>query len=211
MHLERKINEIIDMRLTDIAIAKKCITRAKGEIERTRLKQSAIITIYASLEGGFRDLTKTLLEEIDGSPIKYSDLHQNYATLALSRVCRLDKEVKDTEKQIIATAEIIRTITSPPTLPKAIDLESNLTPRVIKKISASLRLNRIIKSQSEENDLNILLRFRNNIAHGDRRMPIEIERIDQTSSIAVKIITNTAHAVSEAYKKTVWLAATPES
>lgn len=69
----------------------------------------------------------------------------------------------------------------------------------------SLDLPLLIDSQTDENDLNILLRFRNNIAHGDRRMPIGFQRLDQLSKIAVKLITEAASLISEAKKKEIWL------
>ncbi|MHA6964689.1 MAE_28990/MAE_18760 family HEPN-like nuclease [Zobellella denitrificans] len=205
MSFDPVLSDLVDQRLSDIAIAKKCVTRARSTVERAYLEQSAILTIYASLEGGVRDLVKALLREIDGSKIKYSDLTPCYATLALNKVCKLDREVKDAGKQISTTIEIIQAIMSPPKLPNDVDLESNLTPKVLKRVFASLDLPEPINSQTDENDLNILLRFRNNIAHGDRRMPIGLERLDQLSRIAVKLITEAAASISEAKRTEVWL------
>lgn len=114
MSFDPVLSGLVDQRLADIAIAKKCVTRARSEIERVYLEQSAILTIYASLEGGIRDLVKALLREIDGSRIKYADLKPCYATLALNKICKLDREVRDVGKQISTTVEIISAIMAPP-------------------------------------------------------------------------------------------------
>ncbi|WP_442890282.1 MAE_28990/MAE_18760 family HEPN-like nuclease [Chitinimonas sp. JJ19] len=58
---------------------------------------------------------------------------------------------------------------------------------------------------SDEQDLNILLRFRNSIAHGDRKMPIDFDRIDKISKIAIKISTDFAVSVDEACKQKIWM------
>lgn len=205
MSFDPVLSGLVDQRLSDIAIAKKCVTGARSDVERVYLEQSAILTIYASLEGGIRDLVKALLREIDSSRTKYSELKPCYATLALNKLCKLDKEVKDFGKQITTTVEIIQAIMAPPKLPNDVDLESNLTPKVLKRICLSLDLPQLFDSQADENDLNILLRFRNNIAHGDRRMPIGLHRLDQLSKIAVKLITATASSISEAKRNEIWL------
>lgn len=206
MSFDPVLSVLVDQRLTDIAIAKKCVTGARSEVERAYLEQSAILTIYASLEGGIRDIIKALLREIDNSRSQYFDLKPCYAMLALNKICKLDQEVKDTEKQISTTANIIQAIMAVPKFPNDLDLESNLTPKVLKRVCTSLDLPVLIDSQSDENDLNILLRFRNNIAHGDRRMPIGLQRLDQLSKLAVKLITVAAVSISDAKKSKIWLA-----
>jgi len=196
---------LVDQRLTDIAIAKKCVTHARSMIERQYLEQSAVLTIYASLEGGIRDVIKAFLGEIDSSQTTYSNLKPCYATLALTKLCKLDQVVIDIEKQISTTTNIIRAILMNPKLPNDIDLESNLTPKVIRRVCASLEIPSLIQNQSDENDLNVLLRFRNNIAHGDRRMPIGMRRLDQLSNTAIKLIAAAAVSISDARANEVWV------
>lgn len=206
MSFDQKLLGLVDQRLSDIAIAKKCVTKARSDIERAYLEQSAVLTIYASLEGGVRDILNALLAEVDGARVRYIDLNPCYAMLALNKVCRLEQEVRGLDKQIAATKDVIREVMSVVKLPNSFDLESNLTPKVFSKISVSLGLPGIISGPGEENDLNILLRFRNNIAHGDRKMPIGAKRLDQLSGVAVSLIASTAAVVSDAYKGRVWLA-----
>lgn len=205
MNIDILISDVIDSRLSDIAIAKKCITRSRGDLERQHLTQSAILTIYASLEGGIKDIIGVFLKNIDTSSHSIQDFKPCYAMLVLSKACKLEQTILDHQKQVKAILEIINAILDKPILPNSIDIESNLTPKVLKKICSLLDIPFIISHQSDENDLNILLRFRNNIAHGDRKMPIDMNRIDQLSNIAVKILCKIGSIVSEANKNRAWL------
>lgn len=202
---DKVIDALVDVRFIDIALARKCVTRAKSNIERQYLEQSAILTIYASMEGGVRDLVAVLLNKINESGATFSDLKPCYAMLALAKICKLEQEIKDLDKQINITSTIIASVMGCPRLPSVWDMESNLTPKVLKKMCQSLDLPYLLQDPSDENDLNILLRFRNNIAHGDRRMPIGSDRLDQTSRIAVKLITSAAVNVSDVGKNRLWL------
>lgn len=205
MNFDPVLSSLVDQRLSDIAIAKKCITRARSNVERQYLEQSAILTIYASLEGGIKDIIKALLSEANFSQTEYLKLKPCYATLALSKICKLDQEIRNIDKQIDTITNIVQAVTTTPKLPNDIDLESNLTPKVLRRICMSLDIPLLIQRPSDENDLNILLRLRNNIAHGDRRMPIGLQRIDQLSAISVNLITSAATLASEAVTNEVWL------
>lgn len=203
--INNTIAEIVDARLGDIALAKKCITTARSEIERQHQFQCAILTIYASLEGGVKEIIGTLLNTINTSGYKVSDLSPCYATLALSKICKFDQQISDLSKQRKVTTAIIDAVLNKAKLPNYVDTESNLTPTILTKISSSLALPPIIDNPTDENDLNILLRFRNNIAHGDRKMPINFGRIDQLSSISIKILCAVGASISEAHIQKVWL------
>ena len=89
-------------------------------------------------------------------------------------------------------------------LPGSINTESNITPKVFAKICASIGIENFL-SNEDEKDLNQLLRFRNNIAHGDQKMPIDSNRIDQFSRISQLILTRLAEEVHECYLGNTWL------
>ncbi|TWB89022.1 hypothetical protein FB106_11430 [Synechococcus sp. Ace-Pa] len=55
-----------------------------------------------------------------------------------------------------------------------------------------------------EQELNLLLRYRNNIAHGDQNMPIDMMRIDQFSHIAQFILVEVASEVSDCSVNAYW-------
>lgn len=209
MLVDTAISTIIDTRLSDIAIAKKFITTARSNIERQYLFQCAVLTIYASLEGGVKDIAGTILTSINTTSCKVCDLTPCYTTLALSKTCKLNQSISDHQKKINTTVNIVNAVLSRARLPISVDTESNLTPKVIEKICLMLDIQNVLINQDDENDLNILLRFRNNIAHGDRKMPIDFTRIDQLSGIAVKILCAVGSRISEAHSNKIWLARSP--
>jgi len=205
MQIDSIISAIIDTRLCDIALAKKYITTARSDLERQYQFQCTILTIYASLEGGVKDIVGALMKSINTTECNISDLTPCYATLALSKFCKLDQAINDHQKRIKTTENIVNAFLNRARLPVFVDTESNLSPQVIKKICLSLALPSVFANPDDENNLNILLRFRNNIAHGDRRMPIDFPRIDQLAGIAIKILCFIGSRVSEAHDRRVWL------
>lgn len=199
------ISEILNGRLLDIAIAKKAITHAHTPLERQYLSQVAVTTIYASLEGGIKDISAFFLRTIDCSLLTYNDLKPSFVHLALAEPCKLAQQINDGEKQVRTLMDILEILNSRPKLPNSIDTESNLTPKVFRRICRSLSFEEIPATQRDESDLNVLLRFRNNIAHGDRKMPIDLQRIDQFSNLVIELLFLFAEMVVDAISRRSWL------
>lgn len=60
-------------------------------------------------------------------------------------------------------------------------------------------------NNDHEADLNQLLRFRNNIAHGDRDMPVDLNRINKFSEIVMYILSKLTESLTIIYEQKMWL------
>lgn len=204
--LRAELFEVIDRRQSDIALAKRSICLARTETQRNVLFRACTLLIYASLEGGCKEMTSCLLSRVDKSRPSVSDLSPPFLFLALGRSCRLGEPVLDMQKRHKLAEEVRDAVTGPVKMPGSMSIESNLTPKVLMRICHSLMITYPLDNASEK-ELNLLLRYRNNIAHGDQNMPIDMKRIDQFSHIAQFILTELANEISECSIKTLWIRA----
>jgi hypothetical protein len=131
-----------------------------------------------------------------------------YLKLAIERECCFSEEVFDLSKQIHRSGEIRKSILAKALLPGSFDTEANITPKVIKKLCLSLGVNYFMNNDQEA-VLNQLLRFRNNIAHGDRDMPIDHFRINKFSEIVMYILSKLTESLTQIYEQKLWLTIGP--
>lgn len=196
--------EILDRRQSDMAIAKRSILLGRTELQRKHLRSSCILILYASLEGGTKELTGELLSYINRTSEDVIKLETPYLKLAIERECKFSEELCDIVKQICRSGEIKKVILSKALLPGSIDTESNITPKTVKKMCISLGVNYFMNNEQEAN-LNQLLRFRNNIAHGDRDMPVDLNRINKFSEITMYILSKFTESLTQIYEHKMWL------
>ncbi|MCI5144596.1 MAG: hypothetical protein D3923_03500 [Candidatus Electrothrix sp. AR3] len=201
------IAEIVDRRQSDIALAKRAIQLSRTEEQKKLLRGSCVLLIYAALEGGVRELTGQLFEYINRRSENVADLTEPFLCLALSAKCSLSNPVTDLGKQQKLAYRIREAVNGRAQLPGSINTESNITPKVFTKICTSIGIENFLKNEDQK-DLNQLLRFRNNIAHGDQEMFIDSKRIDQFSKISQLILTKLAEEVHECYLGSNWLTKT---
>ncbi|MBU4263449.1 MAG: hypothetical protein KKC76_16445 [Proteobacteria bacterium] len=198
------LNEIFDRRQSDIAIAKRSILLGRTELQRKHLRSSCILILYASLEGGTKELTGALFSYINRSSADAVKLEVTYLKLAIEKECRFTEEICDLAKQICRSGEIRKAILSKALLPGSFDTEANITPKVVKKMCLSLGVSYFMNNDHEA-DLNQLLRFRNNIAHGDRDMPVDLNRINKFSEIVMYILSKLTESLTIIYEQKMWL------
>jgi hypothetical protein len=201
------IAEIIDRRQADIALAKRAVQLARTEEQKKLLRGACVLLIYAALEGGTRELTGQLFSYINRRGENISDLSEPFLCLAIREKCSLANPVTDFTKQQKLASKIRDTICKNAHLPGNINTESNIIPKVFVKICASIGIENFLTNEDEK-DLNQLLRFRNNIAHGDQEMHIDSSRIDQFSRISQLILTKLAERIYECCLSKNWLVTT---
>lgn len=199
---------MIDKRQADIAISKRVLFLGRTECQKSILLRSCVLLIYASLEGGVKELCRHYLSAINLKKPGVQELHPAYLYLASRRTCRTDQQILDHDKAVALVNEIREFMMAPVSMPTSMDTESNLSPKVVARICRSLCLNEFMNNDQEAG-LNQLLRFRNNIAHGDQQMPVDGTRIDQFSGIAQYILAQFAGSICEAYHGRVWLIGSP--
>jgi hypothetical protein len=202
--LREELFEVIDRRQSDIALAKRSICLARTDTQRNILFRACTLLIYASLEGGCKEMTSCLLSRVDKSRPNISDLSPPFLFLAIGRSCRLGEAVLDQYKQHKLADEVREALFGPVKMPGSISIESNLTPKVLMRMCQALMIKYPLDNAGEQ-ELNLLLRYRNNIAHGDQNMPIDMKRIDQFSHIAQFILAEVASEISECSIKALWI------
>ena len=202
-HVE-SLNEILDRRFLELSLAKRNILLGKTDEQRKTLFKASVLLIYSATEGGVKELVRLLFDHINSCELTTLDLHINYLELSVSNECQLKQQILDHEKKIEAVNKIRKCMHTKVKMPGNIDVESNITPKIIKRICKSLNLKYFMEN-THEKDLNILLRFRNNIAHGDSEMPIDYERINQFSNISTFIITEFSNGILEVLENKKWL------
>lgn len=202
--LRAELFEVIDRRQSDMAIAKRSIFLARTEKQKNVLLRSCTLLIYASLEGGCKELTSCLLSRIDKTQPSISDLTSPFLFLAIGRSCRIAEVVLDLQKKHKLVEQVRDAVFGIVKMPGALDMESNLTPKALMKMCQSLMINYPLDNASEQ-ELNTLLRYRNNIAHGDQNMPIDMSRIDKFSHIAQFILIEVANEISECSANAHWI------
>lgn len=198
------LNEILDRRQSDMAIAKRSILLGKTDIQKKHLRSACILILYASLEGGTKELTGALFSYINRSLTDVVELNNPYLKLAIERHCCFTEEIYDLSRQIHRSGEIRNTILAKALLPGYFDTESNITPKVINKLCLSIGASYFMTNDHEA-DLNQLLRFRNNIAHGDRNMPVDLRRINKFSEIVMYILSKLTESITQIYEQKLWL------
>lgn len=206
--LESNIQAILDLSFADIALAKKCIANARSDIERGYLFRCAIVTFYAALEGGTRKMCSSFIRHINASACRLCDLNISYANIIISKQCKFDTTIPDKDKQKEITQNLLAAIARPAVFYDKVTVESNLKPKVLKRLCSDFGFSATLTAE-EEKDLDILLLYRNNIAHGDAFMPIDFKRIDQLSRITVHILSALAADIIDSVESKIWLNVIP--
>ena len=201
--LREELLEVIDRRQSDMALAKRSIFLAKTALQKEMLFRACTILIYSSLEGGCKELVSCLLSRVDSAKPCISELSPPFLLLAIGRSCRIGEPVVDIHKKHRLAEEVRNAMSAPVKMPGSLDLESNLTPKTLQQICQSLKIKYPLNNAGEK-ELNSLLLFRNNIAHGDQDMPIDMSRIDRFSGVAQFILVELASAISECSVNECW-------
>jgi hypothetical protein len=201
--LRAELSEVIDRRQSDIALAKRSICLARSETQRNVLFRACTLLIYASLEGGCKEMTSCLLSRVDKTRPNISDLSPPFLFLAIGQSCRIGEAVLDLQKRHMLAEKVRDAVSASVKMPGSISIESNLTPKALMRLCQSLMIKYPLDNAGEQ-ELNLLLRYRNNIAHGDQNMPIDMKRIDQFSHIAQFILVEVASEISKCSVNAHW-------
>lgn len=197
------IIEILDRRQLDIAAVKRSTILGHTSRQKAVLLQGCVLLIYAALEGGVKEMCRYYFSHISRLAPKVSELNDAYLCLATGSKCKLPDSITDPKKKLMVVSAIRNVMLGSASMPGTVNTE-NLSPKVLINICESLDLDPFL-SNDEEKQLNQLLRFRNNIAHGDQAMPIDHVRIDSFSAIAQTILTEFAYRLCVANDSEIWL------
>ncbi len=200
----QSIREIAERRQQDIELSKRSVLLYRNEEQKHFLFKASVMLIYAAIEGGVREMSSCLFGYINRQDKDVSALSEPYLCLAIASICKLGEAVINQQKQQKISSQILQVVMGKAKMPGAVDLKSNITPDRLNKICQSIDMEYFLTNEDEKN-LNQLLRFRNNIAHGDQEMPIDTQRIEQFNETAKYILEKFAAGIIECHQSSKWL------
>lgn len=195
---------IFDERLADIAQAKQAIVRARRAHARHHALLSGMIFLYATLEGGTKQLFREYFQGINAQNLDYDEIKPCYVEYALRQCAHMTTNVQQYEARVRIAADILKVVRQDVLLPLQIPTESNLTVKVFQKLFGQMGLECPIRSRADESTLNHLLRLRNLVAHGERNVTVEIAKFDQMSALVLKLLAEVIRILVEAVEQEAW-------
>ncbi|MFD3165184.1 MAE_28990/MAE_18760 family HEPN-like nuclease [Herpetosiphon sp. NSE202] len=166
MDIKVKLNELIDIRVNEIAMIRKSIYIQKSNNLRNIMEKYSIVMFYSLWEGFFCESLGLYIEYINQRNISIFDFHERLLAYCISNTMELEKNVTDFNKHIVLSKNLLQIANNGfINIPKKIDVKSNTTVKVMNNILKKLCVVGINEKKSDE--FNLLLMKRNSIAHGD--------------------------------------------
>lgn len=180
MTMLKAIVEDIDWRVAELASLRTIPFRYRIDVNHVDILIRYIIpAIYALWEGFVKKSFITYSEELNSLKLQISNVHENLLTHALTIGTEFDLNCSrssfDAKKRYIKAMKLKYTTTL--MLTYEIPTKSNVNFDVINDILMRFNLNSMDKKYKKP--LNKLLRFRNEVAHGERVTPIRKENIEE--------------------------------
>jgi len=214
--LEEKISREIKWRTDEIATLKFLPLHSYLSKEQKQiLKKHTIPALYSLWEGFVKDAFAHYIKEINSQSIGFDEIAPELLAHSidvhyLKNKDYLNEIPKDFQKSIKRISNFVNdfkenigrnTVVIPLTLPT----ESNINYEVVTKILLRFNLETLPK-EPYERDLNKLLRYRNNIAHGDFSIPIEPQVIDEFSQLVIDLMSEVLLKIINGYINQTYLA-----
>ena len=179
----RDILECIDYIAQDIAWRKKEITTLIFLIEKARehekiiLMKSALVLFYSHWEGHIKNCSIAYLNFLNNQDLRYCKLKENFYYLSLSEEFRCGFSISKIQHQIKLYQHMSEISNKTFKVKEGIiiDTASNLKYDVLNTILLQLGFDSTVFNQKENFINEILLGYRNAIAHGELRDHKSIE------------------------------------
>ncbi|MCA0350428.1 MAG: hypothetical protein LCH85_00400 [Chloroflexi bacterium] len=201
MNIKIKLNELVDVRVHEIAIIKKNIHNQKSDNLKKLMEKYSVVMFYSLWEGFFCESLGLYIEYINSLNISIFDFHDCLFAYCISNAMELEKNVTDFNKHMDLSKSLMKIINNGfIEIPKQIDVKSNTTVKIMNNILRKLCVMNIDESKS--NDFNLLLMKRNSIAHGDSlNSYLNDEIILKLSELVIKSMDELAGNILNAIEK----------
>lgn len=210
------------VREREIRIIQNLARRASDDSERGMLFRSLVLLTYAHLEGFCRGALITYLTAINALRLKCEDA--SYVLVAASltdvfgalrnpqskhpifaRILPDDAKLHLLAREIEFIEKLEQVVGLEVGLPdNAVDTESNLSPKVLKKNLFKLGLDYSLVNKRQD-QLNKLLGIRNAIAHGDMQKIPKEEEVQEYTSSAFQVMSFIQGEIYAALEQQVYL------
>lgn len=204
--LEKKLFQDINWRINEISQIKTIPFRYKmTEENRNLLIKYSVTSIYALWEGFVVNTFEEYNRELNSLKLKISKVHKNLITHAINckDSLRLENSRIHIDSQIKFIEELLFFTNNQFEISGKLPTESNVNYKVINKILYIYNLE--LLSIKFERKLNKLLKFRNNIGHGDNSIPIVVENINEFSLLVIDLINELFNIVINGYRNKTYL------
>lgn len=213
--LKEKITDEIKWRTDEIATLKMLPYHSYlSDNQKQILKKHTIPALYSLWEGFVKDAFTHYIKEINNLNIPLDKIAPELLTHSfemhyIKNQNYLHEVPKDFKKSVERITVFIndfkesinKNIT---VIPFTLPTEANVNYEVITKILIRFNLEPLSKEPFEKN-LNKLLRFRNNVAHGDFSIPVKNEIIDEFSQLVINLMSEILLRIIDGYENKTYL------
>jgi len=213
--LKERIGHEIIWRTDEIAILKTLPFHSNlSEQQKETLRKHTIPALYSLWEGFVKDAFSHYIDELNGLGITIDNiapeiLVHSFDIHYIRNKDYLNEIPKDFQKSIKRITKFVNDFKEDVNvniivIPKTLPTESNINYDVITKILLRFNLE-ILPKNPFESDLNKLLRFRNNSAHGDFSIPVQPEVVDQFSQLIIDLMSEVLLRIDDGYMNKTYL------
>lgn len=183
--LSEELEEEIRWRVYEIAALKKVTKLSKiSDENREVISKYTIPAFYALWEGFVSKAFEIYAKTINKLKLNHKDIHPNILTHDLDVKKGLKDGRTSLNKQVELTLDLINYFESDLLISGKVPTKSNVNFRVINSILERFNLSKFNKGKYEF-QLNKLLKYRNDIAHGDNSLIVDDNIIAELSKTSI--------------------------
>lgn len=213
--LKERISHEIIWRTDEIAILKTLPFHSNlSKQQKETLRKHTIPALYSLWEGFVKDAFSHYIDELNGLEITIDNIAPEILVHSIDIHYIRNKDYlneipKDFQKSIKRITKFVNDFKEDINvniivIPKTLPTESNINYDVITKILLRFNLE-VLPKNPFESDLNKLLRFRNNSAHGDFSIPVKPEVVDQFSQLIIDLMSEVLLRIDNGYMNKTYL------
>lgn len=220
-----ELEEEFSWRHTEIRKLQNILSLLTDESEKTVYRKSLVVMLYSHFEGFCKFTFLYYIKKINGQEYKRKQLNKALITASMNTEFlayeNLDKKCKIFQRTLPddtalhrysrridfldAFSDLLDTIAHIPD--NVVDTESNLKPIVLRKILFRLGFD-ISIAKKYDNDINRLLKYRNDIAHGGGKFRYGLTNDDYTDikDATLQLMENIKELVAHSLRDETFLA-----
>lgn len=223
--ISAELEEELTWRINELRLLHNIQTNFSSDKDRKLYKKSLVVMLYSHFEGFCKFAFTYYIEQVNQQHYKRVQLNNSLVTACMNnefnayddidRKCKLFKNPLPDDSELHrysrrkdflnALNDFFNEIAVIPD--KIIDTESNLKPIVLRKILFKLGFD-ISIAKKYDNSINMLLEYRNSIAHGDGkfRNGVSDEQYSQVKKAAIELMNDIKDLVAHSLRDEQYLA-----
>lgn len=204
--LEDELIYEIDWRVNEISTLRTLpYTYNFSEFKRKTLEKHTVPALYSLWEGFIVTAFAIYIREINSLQLKYHEIKPCVLTNAIDVDLKLSNGRADFDKKQKFVQMLEKFYNSHVVISTKLPTESNVNLRVLNNIFTRFNLE-LLPIDPYEKRLGKLLRFRNNIAHGESSLPVDKVIISELTATVIELMHKTTEIILNGYIKKTYLA-----